>query len=297
MLEVSLKGVFPPIPTPFSGRSVAYDHLAANVIKWCRTGIAGFVVLGSNGEYPLLDTKEKLKTVETVAGHSRAGMPIIAGTGCESTAETIALTRACAQRGATAALVVTPHYYGGHMTAAALTTHYTQVADNAPIPVILYNVPKFTHINLAPETVGRLAAHPNIIGIKDSSGNVAQLGEYLNQSAGAEFTVLVGTAGALLGAATLGCPGAVLALANLAADACVAIMQQVEAGDIAAAAEVQRRMIPVNKAVTATYGIAGLKAALEVLGYHGGAPRPPLMPVNEKERDQIEQILKTAQLL
>jgi len=171
------------------------------------------------------------------------------------------------------------------------------VADEAPIPVILYNVPKFTHINMMPETVGRLAEHPNIIGIKDSSGNVSQLGEYLNHSADAAFTVMVGTAGALLGAAVLGCPGAVLALANLAADACVDIMQQVEAGDIASAAELQRCMVPVNKAVTATYGIAGLKAAIEMLDFFGGAPRPPLMPLNEKERDDIRQILKTAQLL
>ena len=297
MADISLNGIFPPIPTPFDGPAVAYDHLAANVKRWCDTGIAGFVVLGSNGEYPLLDTQEKLKTVETVAGHSRAGMPVIAGTGCESTAETIALTRACAQRGASAALVVTPHYYGGRMTAAALAAHYTQIADEAPSPVILFNVPKFTQINMMPETVGHLAEHPNIIGIKDSSGNVSQLGEYLNHSGGAAFTVMVGTAGALLGAAVLGCPGAVLAMANLTAQACVAIMQQVEAGNIASAAALQRRMLPVNKAVTATYGIAGLKAALDMLGYNGGDPRAPLLPAGEQERNQIRQILQTAQLL
>lgn len=297
MTAVDLKGIFPPIPTPFEGDSVAFAQLAQNVDKWCRTGIAGFVVLGSNGEYPLLNRQEKLKTVETVAKAADSGMPIIAGTGAESTAEAIALTRDCAERGATAALVVTPHYYGGRMTGEALAAHFTSVADNVPIPVILYNVPKFTHINIPPDTVGRLAAHPNIIGMKDSSGNVAQLGEYLNAASGEDFTVMVGTAGALLGALVLGCPGAVLALANVAPEQCVQIVRLVEDGKIAAASSLQKRMIPVNKAVTATYGIAGLKAGLEMLGYYGGDPRSPLLPAGEADRRGMESILKKAGLL
>jgi len=223
-------------------------------------------------------------------------MTVIAGTGCESTRATMELTRTCARAGAQAALVVNPHYYGGRMTDAALAAHYRAVADASPIPVLLYNVTKFTHLNLSPALVGDLAAHPNIAGIKDSSGNVSQLGDYLNRVPAA-FQVLVGTAGALYGALSLGCVGGVLALANVAPAECVRIRDLVAAGDHAAAAALQRRMIPVNTAVTATYGIPGLKAALDRLGYYGGPPRRPLLPATAAERETIAAILQTAGLL
>jgi 4-hydroxy-2-oxoglutarate aldolase len=182
------------------------------------------------------------------------------------------------------------------MTEAALIKHYTAVADSSPIPLILYNVPKFTHVNLTVNIVARLAQHANIIGIKDSTGNVIQLGEYLNR-VDTNFSVLVGTAGALYGGLTLGCAGGVLALANVAPAECVRIHELVADGDYKAARQIQLRMIPVNQAVTATFGVAGLKTALDVRGYFGGEPRAPLMPSSDEEKTAIVNILKEAGLL
>jgi 4-hydroxy-2-oxoglutarate aldolase len=223
-------------------------------------------------------------------------MLVIAGTGCESTKETIELTQDCADRGAHAALVITPHYYSGRMNEAALVAYFTAVADNSPIPILLYNVPKFTHVNMTLSVVAQLSCHPNIHGIKDSTGNVIQLGEFANNVA-ADFNLLVGTAGALFGGLALGCAGGVLALANIAPQKCIEIYQLVKAGNFEAAKKLQLRMIPVNQAVTATYGVPGLKAAMDILGYFGGDPRPPLLPSSEKDKSEIRKILIKAELL
>ena len=296
MAKIDLHGIFPPITTPFINGKVAYDKLASNVEKWSRTGIKGFVVLGSNGEYVYLSEEEKRRLVDSVVQSAADEMLIIAGTGCESTAETLRLTEDCAKLGAHAALVVTPQYYAGRMSESALMTHYSELADQSPIPILLYNVPKFTHINLAADIVARLSEHPNIVGIKDSSANVIQLGEILNGVAGG-FNVMVGTAGVLFAGLTLGCVGGVLALANIAPEHCVKIFNQVKAGDFEAARDLQLKMLPVNQAVTAVYGVPGLKAAMDMLGYFGGDPRLPLLPSSERERSEIEAILKKADLL
>lgn len=296
MSQLNLQGIFPPIPTPFIKEKVAYDKLAFNVKKWNKTKIKGFVVLGSNGEYVYLSEEEKRKVVKTVIKEAAKDKLIIVGTGCESTRETIRLSKDCAQLGADAALVVTPSYYGSKMNVKNLINHYTTVADNSPLPILLYNVPKFTHINLGVEIVSKLSKHPNIIGIKDSSGNVNQLGEYLN-NVDKNFTVLVGTAGALLGALTLGCGGGVLALANIAPNSCVKICDLVQKNKFKEARELQLKMIPINKAITTNYGISGLKAALDMLDYFGGEPKLPLLPATEAEKREIRKILKRAELI
>ena len=296
MTKIDLNGIFPPITTPFIDDNIAYDKLGSNIEKWGRTGLRGFVVLGSNGEYVGLSEDEKRKVVATVVEAAPEHMSVIAGTGCESTKETIRLTADCAALGAHAALVVTPHYFGDKMNAAALVKHFTAVADHAPIPIILYNVPKFTHINLTVNVVARLSQHANIIGIKDSTGNVIQLGEFLNQVE-TDFSLLVGTAGALFGGLTLGCAGGVLALANVAPQNCVKIHELIQEGEFEAAKEIQLKMIPLNQAVTATYGVSGLKTALDLLGYFGGEPRPPLLRSSDEEKSAIVEILKKADLL
>ncbi len=296
MAKIDLHGVFPPITTPFIDGNVAYDKLAANVEKWSRTGLKGFVVLGSNGEYVYLSEEEKRTVVDTVVQSATEEMLIIAGTGCESTAETLRLTKDCVRLGAHAALVVTPHDYAGRMRDAALMKYFSELADHSPIPILLYNVPKFTHINMAADFVARLSEHPNIVGLKDSSGNVIQLGEILNGVA-KDFNVLVGTAGVLFSGLTIGCVGGISALANVAPEECVKIFDLVKAGDLDAARELQLKMIPVNQAVTAVYGVPGLKAAMDMRGYFGGDPRLPLLPSSEQERSEIEAILKKADLL
>ncbi|MBW2066379.1 MAG: dihydrodipicolinate synthase family protein [Deltaproteobacteria bacterium] len=296
MSALNLEGIFPPIPTPFMDGEVAYEHLSKNVRKWAKTGIKGFVVLGSNGEFVFLSEYEKKRVLETVVGSAPDDMLIIAGTGCESTIETQKLTRACAELGAHAALVVTPHYFAEGMNPGALIKYYTMVADDSPIPILLYNVPKFTHVHLTPAVVAELSGHPNIVGIKDSSGSLGLLGEFLT-STDKDFQVLAGTASVLFGALALGCPGGILALANVAPEACVRIYNLVREGRYEEARSIQLRMIPVDKAVTATYGISGLKSALDMVGYFGGDPRLPLLPSTEEEKANIREILKRAELL
>ena len=296
MKQIDLKGIFPPIATPFKNNRVAHDHLADNIDRWGPTGLKGFVVLGSNGEYVYLSSEEKRKVVKTVVAATPEGMSVIAGTGCESTHETIKLTNDCAELGADAALVVTPHYYGGRMTEEALKKHFTAVADGSDIPIIIYSVPKFTHINMSAKLIAALSGHPNIAGIKASDGNVNLLGQLLN-AVDKNFDILVGTAGALYGALTLGCSGGVLAAAGVAPEMCVAIMKQIRAGDYESARKLHLKLLPVNNAVTFTYGVPGLKAAMDLLGYHGGKPRPPLQPVKVKEKLMIKELLQDAGLL
>jgi 4-hydroxy-2-oxoglutarate aldolase len=296
MAKIDLSGIFPPIPTPFINGKIAYKKLESNIEKWSKTGLKGFVVLGSNGEYVYLSEQEKRDVVETVVQSSPADMLIIVGSGCESTEETLRLTEDCAKMGAHAALVITPFYYGGKMTEAALINHYTVVADGSPIPIVLYSVPKFTHLNLSADIVSLLSKHPNIIGIKESSGDINLLGEFLNNVDEA-FHVLVGTAGVLYGALTIGCSGGIVALANVAPENCVKIFELVKKSKHEKAKELQLRMIPVNKTVTSTYGISGLKAAMDMLDYFGGDPRLPLLPLSEVEKSEIKEILDRAALL
>jgi len=193
-------------------------------------------------------------------------------------------------------LLTTPHYYGGKMTDEALFQYYTAVAESVPIPVLLYNVPKFTHLNLSAGLVSRLSRHPNIVGIKDSSGNVNLLGQYLNDS-DSNFNVLVGTAGVLFSGLALGCVGGIVALANVAPEACVNILELVQQGSFEKARQLQLKVLPVNNAVTVTYGISALKAAMDMLGYFGGDPRLPLLPANEHEKTAVRDILVQAALL
>jgi 4-hydroxy-2-oxoglutarate aldolase len=288
---ISLQGVFPPIPTPFGdGGEVAHQALVENLEQWNQYDLAGYVVLGSNGEAAYVTEEEKVGIWETARRAIPANKVMIAGTGCESTRQTIALTQKAADAGADAALVVTPHYYNPKMTTDSLLRHYESVADASPIPVLIYNVPKFTNVNVDAATVALAARHPNIVGIKDTSGNVTQLAETVRLAPG-DFQVLAGAAGFFLAGLAVGAVGGVLALANIAPVESLDIHRLFKAGKWGEAAELQRRMIPVNNAVTAGFGIAGLKAALEMLGYYGGPVRAPLLDVTDGERQAVRDIL------
>ncbi len=294
---ISLRGVFPPIPTPFDGEGgLDLAALADNLERWNEHGLAGYVVLGSNGEPVYVDEQEKIEVWQA----ARAVIPddklMIAGTGCESTQETIHLTRLAADAGADAALVVTPHYYSGQMTRESLLHHYRAVADASPIPVLLYNVPKFTNVDIDAATVAEASSHPNLIGIKDSSGNIAKLGDFI-RLASPGFQVLVGTGSVFFAGLALGAVGGILALANVAPQGCVQILRLYEGGQWDEAAELQRRLLPVNAAVTARFGIPGLKAALDLLGYYGGPVRSPLLDLGAAERETVRGILVEAGLL
>jgi len=294
---ISLSGVFPPITTPFDGEgNVAYDALAANLERWNAYDLAGYVVLGSNGEAPYLNGDEKAHVLGACREAIPSGKLLIAGTGSESTRATIAMTMLAAQAGADAALVVTPHYYGPRMTPDALVHHYHQVADASPIPIILYNVPKATHLDMDAATIARGAQHPNVLGVKESSGNVVKLADIV-RLCGPDFQVLAGTAGFFFPSLAVGAVGGVLALANIAPQQCIDLHRLFQAGRWAEAADLQRRMIPVNAAVTARYDIAGLKAALDMLGYYGGPVRSPLLDLPDSDRDSLRAILHAGQIL
>jgi 4-hydroxy-2-oxoglutarate aldolase len=289
--EISLSGVFPPIPTPFDpAGDVDYEALAENLERWNRHDLTGYVVLGSNGEGVLLTAEEKVR----VWAAAREAIPpdklLIAGTGCESTRQTMRLTQQAAKAGADAALVVTPHYYGPKMTADSLVQHFQVVADASPIPILIYNVPKFTSVNMTAAAVARASGHPNIVGIKDTSGNITQLAETVRQT-GSEFQVLAGSASFFFAGLAVGAVGGILALANIAPDMALDLYRLFKGGRWDEAAELQRRIIPINSAVTARFGIAGLKTALELLGYHGGPVRPPLLDLAEDERQTLREIL------
>jgi 4-hydroxy-2-oxoglutarate aldolase len=293
---VTLHGVFPPIPTPFDETGgLATQALRENLARWNTYDLAGYVVLGSNGEVVYLSEAEKLHVLETARHAIPDDKVLIAGTGCEATHQTIALTQKAAAIGVDAALVLAPHYYGNRMTPDALVQHYHAVADAASLPIILYNMPKYTHVDMDAATIARAAQHPNIIGIKDSSGNITKLGDIVRltrQTADASFQVLAGSASFLFAGLALGAVGGVLALANIAPARCIEIYRWFREGQWEEAAALQRRMIPVNTAITAQFGIAGLKGALDMLGYYGGPVRPPLLPLSDAERETLREILE-----
>ncbi len=292
-----LEGIFPPIPTPFDADGgIDLPALAENLDWWSRFDLAGIVVLGSNGEAILLDEAEKLRLIEA----ARAGTPedraVIAGTGLQSTRATIALTRAAAAAGADFALVLSPSYYKGLMTDVVLERHFRTVADASPIPVVLYNVPACTGIDLSVELIVDLAGHGNIAGLKDSSGNVVKLGRVRGEANGG-FRILAGSADFLLPALSVGAVGGVLALANIAPAECADIHRLFAEKDVDAARALQVRMIPPNAAVTRRWGVPGLKAAMEMLGLRGGPVRPPLLPLGDEQRGELRSILIEAQIL
>jgi 4-hydroxy-2-oxoglutarate aldolase len=294
---VSLKGAFPPIPTPFDTEgNVDHQALAENIERWNQFDLAGYVVLGSNGEAVYLTEDEKLRVLETARQAIPLDKVMIAGTGLEATCQSITLTGWAAEAGADAALVITPHYYSGRMSPESLVNHYHAVADASPVPVVLYNVPKFTNVDMDAATIARAAVHPNIIGIKDSGGNLAKLADVV-RLAGPGFQVLAGSAGFFLAGLSVGAVGGVLALANVAPQHSVDIYRLFNAGQLHEAAELQRRMVPVNAAVTARFGIAGLKAALDMLGYYGGPVRPPLLDLTQGECEALRAVLDEGGLL
>jgi 4-hydroxy-2-oxoglutarate aldolase len=294
---ISLRGIMPPIPTPFDAAGeVDHGALVENLERWNQYDLRGYVVLGSNGEGVFLDETEKAHVWETARRAIPADKLLIAGTGAESTRMTIASTRRAADAGADAALVVTPHYFGPKMTADSLVQHYTRVADASPIPILIYNVPKFTNVNMNAAAVARAAEHPNIVGIKDTSGNITQLADTVRM-VGSGFQVLAGSAGFLLAGLAVGAVGGILALANIAPQSGLEITRLFEAGSWEEAADLQRRMIPVNNAVTARFGIAGLKAALDMLGYYGGPVRSPLLGLTDDERLILREILQEGGIL
>ena len=294
----NLQGILLPFPTPFDrDERVDAAALRSNIERWNGTGVIGYVALGSTGERVHLEERECLDVIEAAREAVPEGMHFIVGAGQQGTRATVNEARRFAEAGADAVLVITPHFYRGAMTQEALVGHYQRVADASRVPLILYSMPDLTGVVIAPETVARLSEHENIIGIKDSSGDLISLAETLRLVPD-DFAVLTGSGPLLYAALCAGARGAILAVGCVAARLCVSIYSAVEAGDYARALVMQRRLTPVARAVTVRYGIGGLKAALEILGFpSGGVVRAPLQGATEEARSEIARLLEEAGLL
>lgn len=290
---LNFKGIIPPMVTPFDDQgAVRYDAFERNIDKYIEAGIEGFLVLGSNGESVYLEHSEKLRLIEAARKRVPSSMTMLAGTGVESTQATIALTKEAAERGVDAVLVKNPFYFKPQMTSDVYFAHYTAVADASPVPVIIYNVPVFTGIPLQSKLVIELSKHPNIRGMKDSSGDVKLISEIVWNTDPAKLPVIAGAAPTLFPAMAAGARGGIIALACAAPKPALALYRAVAAGDYAKAAGIQRIIAPSAVAVTGTNGIAGLKAAMELQGLEGGIPRRPLLPLKPEAGEELAQILR-----
>ncbi len=288
---MNVSGIFPALTTPFeTDGSVSTSGMKHNIRLYNQTGLAGYVVLGSTGEAVLLSREEADLLLVAVKETASPDKILIAGTGAESTIETIARTKRAAALGYQVALVKTPYYYKPAYRPENFIHHYRAVADASPIPILLYSVPIFTNITLESPEVVALAQHPNIIGIKDSSGSIQRLGEIVS-GAPARFQVLTGGAAVVYPALAVGGRGAILALADLLPEKCVELFQLFQQGRHAEARQLQLQLVDASKRVVSENGIAGLKYAMDLRGYAGGVPRPPLLPIKEERKEAIAAVV------
>lgn len=290
-------GIFTPIVTPFTTNDTVDEAaLKRNVDRWMGTPLTGLVVLGSNGEAAQLDDAEADRVVEIVRERVPSDRPLIAGTGRESTKATIAATARAAAAGVDAVLVRTPAFFKGQMTADIFVRHYTDVADAARVPVLLYNVTMFTGVTLQLEAVERLANHPNIVGMKESGSDLAQIAEYVTRTPD-DFTVLAGSATTYFHALCAGCDGGILALASLFPDECVRLRALVREHRLDEARALQRRLTPIARTIGTAHGVPALKAALDLLGFTGGSARPPLGRAAAQVVDTLRTQLEALEVL
>jgi 4-hydroxy-2-oxoglutarate aldolase len=295
---LNLRGVFAPVVTTFGDRdeTVDLDAFATNLRAYAAAGLSGVVVCGSTGEAALLDEGERRSLIEQARRELWNDALLIVGTGAESTRQCVERCRVAKEHGAHAVLVVAPHYYASAMTPAALEAHYHRVADESPLPVLLYNIPKYMHFALPRDVVADLARHPNIAGIKDSSGNKEMLAGFM-ESRSAGFSVLVGNGALLLHALSSGATGGILGVSLFAPSLAVEIYSAFKRNDVATATFVQERLAPLHTKIVAELGVAGVKAALDAVKLTGGPTRSPLLPLGPAERRELATLLQTAELV
>jgi 4-hydroxy-2-oxoglutarate aldolase len=290
---MDLSGVYAALTTPFAADgSVALADLKQNIQRYDATGLAGYAVQGSTGESVLLSRAEWDSVLAAAKEAASPKKKLLAGTGVESTAETIVRTKRAAELGYHAALVKTPYYYKPMYKPEVFIAHYRRVADASPIPVLLYSVPQFTGISLEAPEVAVLAEHPNIVGIKESSGHVQRVGEMV-AAAPASFQILTGGAGVLLPSLVVGAKGAILALASALPEKCVELYELTRRGQIETARELQKNLLRASKLIVSDLGIPGVKFVMDQRGYHGGEPRLPLLPLADAAKRRVLELLAT----
>lgn len=298
MIAQQLEGVFAPVVTIFSPTNGELDTagFATNIRAHLDAGIHGIVVTGSTGEAALLDAAERGKLVDVARKVIPQGRPLIVGTGAESTRTCLNQTHDSAQRGADAVLVVAPHYYGAAMTERALSEHYRRVADESPVPVILYNIPKYMHFALPASLVAEFAKHQNVIGIKDSSGNRELFASYMPAQS-EKFTVLTGNGPMFLDALEMGARGGILAVALYASALALDVYDSFRRGERDSARASQARLSPGGAKIVGEMGVAGVKAAMDAVGLVGGPVRSPLLPLESAQITAVAELLRSAELV
>lgn len=289
---LKLNGIYPPLPASFDlNEELAFDKMASNIRKLCRYDLSGFLVLGSNGELVNLSEKEKMMVYENTREAIPSDKIMLAGTGGQSTRETISLTKSAAKYGADAVLVLNPFYYKGLMTTEALTSHYFDVAESSSVPVIVYNMPANSGLDMNADTIVKISAHKNIIGMKDSGGNIIKMAD-IKDRVKPEFQILAGSAGFFLPALSVGAIGGIMALANIAPEQCIKIYKNFLAGNLEKARETQLKIVAINSAITSKWGVPALKEAMDFLGLYGGSARKPIQDLKKETKEQLLSILK-----
>ncbi len=293
---IDLSGIFPPLTTTFDKEeNLRTDKIRFNIQRLSRHDLSGFLILGSNGELVMLSHNEKVEAFHAAREAIEPGRLMLAGTGCESTRETIALTREAAKAEADAALVLNPFYYKGQLTHETLVKHFFAVAEASSIPVIIYNMPSNSGLDMGAETILAISEHPNIIGLKDSGGNLEKM-EQVIRNAKPGFQVLAGSAGFLLAALKLGAVGGILALANIAPAQCIDIYRLYNEGQLEEAEVLQQKIIELNITVTRKWGVPALKEAMQHCGLYGGPSRKPLLPLTNEQKEIVFELMKDNQL-
>lgn len=288
---MDFSGIYPALTTPFAADgTVALGDIKQNIHKYNGTDLAGYVALGSTGESVMLSRAEMDGILVTMKEAAAKDKKLIAGTGAESTAETIDRTRRAAELGYHAALVKTPYYYKPFYKPEVFIRHYRSVADASRIPILLYSMPLFTGMALDTPEVAKMAEHPNIVGIKDSSGDVRRLGEMIGATA-SSFQILTGSAAVTFPALGLGARGAILALASALPEKCVALYQLFTQGRLEKARELQITLVNASKLIVTLGGIAGVKYVMDLRGYRGGLPRLPLPPLDEEQKKRLSDLM------
>ena len=295
-MHSDIKGVFAALTTPFAGDEISPQKLRENIQKYNRIDLAGYVILGSTGESVYLSDEESEKLVQSAKESAAQGKKIIVGTARESTKATLEFTNRMAELGIDAALVRTPSYFKSLIDKKTLMTHYLTIAEKSKVPVLIYNIPRNTGISVESDLMIELSKHHNIVGIKDSSGNLSSLGEAIPHIS-PQFNILLGAGGLFLQGLLLGAQGGILALAAVAPDHCIKLYNLFLEKKLEEAHKLQLELIPLNKALIQVYGIPGIKYALDLIGFSGGSPRLPLLPLDQKGKKNIRFLLNELGLL
>jgi 4-hydroxy-2-oxoglutarate aldolase len=296
-LRDRLHGIFPPVITNFDAAGeIAPIPFRENLRRWIETPIDGIVLFGSNGEGALLDEDEKVRLTGFARDVVPAGYVLIAGASGESTRATARQAQELAAAGADVVLVHPPAYFGPYISVAAMMDYFRAVADASPVPVLLYHIPKYTKVTLEAGFVAELMRHPNVVGLKDSSGDMKRFADFTN-ACDRECRLFVGNGALLYTALELGAAGGILGVANIAPGLCADVVRHFREGRPQEAGRVQGRLTPLHREIVAAHGAVGCKAALDLMGWAGGAPRAPLRPLDDRERQQVARVMQEGGIL